>query len=265
MRWLRWTLAVAAVAGCADLTGLSQLEVGDATAPVEASTEAGDASPPESGATDDGAFVDVVAPKSYCQGLSAGSYFFCADFDEGDVTHGYASGVAANWTTAVGVSLDKTSFVSGPASARLAASTQPHYFSEDVPAQPAVISIEAQLQLISTTASHATVLTVQTDTSHYVSMVLVQEQNSVSVHVEEIDLTATDGGGDIVHVTGIPLPTTPWAFLRLGVSPSLVAYTIGTTSNSFTRATYDFTAPAASLLLGSDWTGLVDDVVVRTN
>lgn len=265
MRLLRGTLAVAAVAGCADLTGLSQLEVGDATAPIDASTEAGDASPSESGPPDDGGFVDALPPKSYCLGLSAGSYFFCADFDEGDVTHGYASGAAANWTTAVGASLDKTSFVSGPASARLAASAQPHYFAENVPAQPAVISIEAQFQLLSTTLSHATVLTVQTDTNHYVSMVLVQEVNSVAVHVEEVDLTATDGGGDIVHTTGIPVPSTPWAFLRLGVSPSLIAYTIGTQSGSFTRATYDFTQPAAALALGSDWTGLVDDVVVRTN
>src|SRR4051812_10245682 len=80
---------------CADLTGLNALGVGDAAiADVVAAQDASD-----------GALADADIPPieagpdagTYC--ASYGTWAWCADFDEGDVTMGFALGKPKVWTT----------------------------------------------------------------------------------------------------------------------------------------------------------------------
>lgn len=270
MRFLRWSFLMALSAGCADLSGLSGLEVGDGAVEVDATSDApaGDASTidsPAEGGSDSGIAVDGDASvtSTFCQTESG--YIFCADFDEGDVGVGFSGGKPAKWSSAPGATLDTARFYSSPASAGLQG-TGVRFLLWTGPSntQVTTLGVQARMRVSGAAQDNATVLVVQLDSSHVVEAVLMPGQNGFAVRINERDPTASDGGGvTSAHDTNAVVNEGTWTSMSLQVQGLTINYAFGASTGSVPRTGGgSFTQPAVVLGMGTDWAGNIDNAVI---
>ena len=269
MRFLRWSFVVALAAGCADLSGLSGLGVGDAAVDgaIDAPTEDAPTSDATADVGNDGvATVDAEGGvTTFCQTQS--TYLFCADFDEGDIDAGFSGGKPATWSATPGATLDPVQSYSKPESAVLAGAGVRflHWGSNN--AQLVTLGVQARMRVSAFAPDNATLLVVQLDTTHVVEAVLVPGgQNGFGVHINERDPTATDGGVTASHDVNATVNEAAWTLMSLQVEGLNINYAFGTSTGSVPHAGGgSFTQPAVVLGFGTDWAGNIDNVVIVGN
>ena len=219
-----------AITACANLSGLSDLEVGDGGAQdsgsqdvtAEATVDAsGDVAPLDGPSPDEGGV------KSFCQ-TQTQSYVWCADFDDGDVTHGYLNGQKSSWT---GVSQSKPSLstqnVSAPYSAGFDASLSQSLTFTGTPSNQVPYELQGELRIDSFTDGLHDVATVQTSGSYGIKLQISHNGNlGWSLTITEATFGADGGLQLTLHPTTGTFSTAVWVPLSVSISLQQVSVSI---------------------------------------
>ncbi len=265
MRLVR-VLLVTALAGCAEVSGLSNLGVDDASTDGDVGTDAPsglDAAPESSS---DSSFAD--AGTTYCV-VDASATQFCADFDENNILAAFVNGAPGSWTSA---SVPPPTLVtnvsaSAPACASFDGTKTESLLWTMSNSAPGTIIVHASFRVDATAIESNAPASLVTDATHAVVVAITSA--SASSFSGEIDETTTlaDGGVLLVqHPAQGNLATGGWVSFMLTVTSSTVALNINAIQVlSFNRAqNIALAKPALTVGFRGGWKGEVDNVSVNT-
>jgi hypothetical protein len=258
------------VAGCAEVSGLSGLNVGDAGGLADAATDAGGAGDASTDAAQDvsdgGATIDGPVGLGYCSALDGNTYVFCADFDEGDVTMGFAGGLPASWTavSSPAPTLATSSYQSAPASGLFTGGQPESEMHSVVGNGTSAVTVRGFVAPTAMGNEPDGVAAVQIDLTHLVALVLLHG-TSVTAEIDEVGPN-NDGGTTVTtHAAAASLTLNSWYEFVLTVSTTTVSCTLDKSSSSFQRTqAATFSEPNGSI--GSDkagWHVAFDNVLIQ--
>lgn len=252
-------LPLVAVAACANLSGLNELEV---DAQSDAQQDAGGDEAIAETSTDSPAdsVADGADAGTFCT-TQTQSWLWCADFDEKDVAQGFLNGTPTPWTTVTGVALSAM-FASPPASARFDGASKEFLAFTHGPTNLTTLEVTGQLQVTTTTLTGDSAVLVLVLAQNYSLKLVAGTASSQGFTLSFNEVTELVDGG--TQSTNHPLGnfgTGTWIFVDAQVTATAVAITAGNTAKaSFAHAGQQ--SQLVSVVLGFDlnWTGNWDSI-----
>ena len=255
------------LAACADISGLSSLEIGDAS--TEAMPDA------TADVTLDVVPFDVIVQPDSVTPSDAGVfcsswtlYRWCADFDEldADVTWGFALGQPAQWTSvSPSTPTFSTHYTSPPRAAGFLGTDLQSLTFTGAPSGNQEYDLYGQLRVETVGDMPNTVAGVKVSSTYGVAVQTARSGQSYTFVVNEV-IVAADGG---VQVKINPLANTfvtgSWVSITLAITSQSVSLTADTANVSFNRSVGGSSNSVATTI-GFDstsWTGAWDSVRIQ--